>query len=804
MSDSNDQIDAIDSAMDVVNSDPENQGAVPTKETAANNSAADSPSDDASSMEVDGDENPKEENSSSASDSDASTDNEGVTEETPISKDTEMGDVSRQESEKPEELEESESDLSEPEKPEPEKPETPEDSEESDEPKEPNDKIDTSEEAPAEEAGDLKPEAIEDLKPEATEESKPEEATQAHEPSEVKLENPTDVPSGATSFDDSSKGTDYQEPEPEPEPEPEMEEEKVQTFKQTHTIIIPSYASWFNMKKVHPIEKKSLPEFFEVNHPSKSPKIYLSYRNFMINAYRLNPNEYLTLTSCRRNLVGDVGTLMRVFKFLNKWGLINYQVNPSFKPGYNLERLSDGNVAPLPYSGDYKVNYDSPRGLFPFESFKLNSEVNIEKLKHLMGDSFKPANKEVDIKLTASTLDESGDNKRKLEFEDEEPSKKPKDSWTEDELKMLLKGIKLHKNDWFQISKHVGTKTPQECILKFLKMPIEDSFKSLSSNDFSLLKYSSNFPTSSTENPIINNLIFMTQLVDSDVAKAASERASKVMHEKILEKIEQVETKEKELGKRASKEDSKPENIEKDEEEEAAKNEFEDMIIEPKDDDDDDTEESDGKPDHKENGSVEQAAEGADESVVDSLKESLSDSLKELHTKSEDSTSVEDINSTLFAMVASKSHLFRTYEEREINRLTSTVLNQEMNKVNLKLERINKLEKIYETQHKIILKQQEEIFVDRLNLSNSIISITKKLNHLISSVESSKDSVDASELRSTLTEIKSLMFKPLKSSLAEDNSTTEATTDSEAENVSTPSMKPPSLQTPQTFKVWVP
>jgi hypothetical protein len=46
----------------------------------------------------------------------------------------------------------------------------------------------------------------------------------------------------------------------------------------------------------------------------------------MINTYRLNPNEYLTVTSCRRNLCGDVGGIMRVHAFLEQWGLINYQV----------------------------------------------------------------------------------------------------------------------------------------------------------------------------------------------------------------------------------------------------------------------------------------------------------------------------------------------------------------------------------------------------------------------------------------------------------------------------------------------
>jgi len=38
---------------------------------------------------------------------------------------------------------------------------------------------------------------------------------------------------------------------------------------------------------------------------------YLAYRNFMIDTYRLNPQEYLTSTACRRNLAGDVCAIMR-------------------------------------------------------------------------------------------------------------------------------------------------------------------------------------------------------------------------------------------------------------------------------------------------------------------------------------------------------------------------------------------------------------------------------------------------------------------------------------------------------------
>lgn len=95
---------------------------------------------------------------------------------------------------------------------------------------------------------------------------------------------------------------------------------------QTHSIILPSYSSWFDMHLINNIERKALPEFFNNRNRSKTPAVYKDYRDFMINTYRLNPVEYLTVTACRRNLAGDVCAIMRVHAFLEQWGLINYQV----------------------------------------------------------------------------------------------------------------------------------------------------------------------------------------------------------------------------------------------------------------------------------------------------------------------------------------------------------------------------------------------------------------------------------------------------------------------------------------------
>ncbi|KAF8426872.1 SWIRM domain-containing protein [Tirmania nivea] len=126
---------------------------------------------------------------------------------------------------------------------------------------------------------------------------------------------------------------------------------------QTYSVVIPSYSTWFDMNTISEIEKKSLPEFFNNRNRSKTWVVYKDYRDFMINTYRLNPAEYLTVTACRRNLAGDVCAIMRVHAFLEQWGLINYQVDADSRPS---------NIGP-PSTGHFRVTADTPRGLMPFQ-----------------------------------------------------------------------------------------------------------------------------------------------------------------------------------------------------------------------------------------------------------------------------------------------------------------------------------------------------------------------------------------------------------------------------------------------------
>lgn len=562
--------------------------------------------------------------------------------------------------------------------------------------------------------------------------------------------------SGVKSKTNSLAGDD-EDQEPIVEEELDDVEKTAPKVKQTHLIVIPSYASWFNMKKIHRIEKESLPEFFDSNHPSKSPKLYANYRNFMINSYRLNPNEFLTLTSCRRNLVGDVGTLMRVHRFLNKWGLINYQVKPQFKPGYAIEKLPNGLLVDLPYTGDFHVKFDTPRGLFPFDTSRIPPErVDIEKLKSLVQSDILPHAK----------IEKNGDN-RKHSLSDENvrktnepvPKKQKIDGWSDEDVSNLVNAVKAHKNDWYQIAAAVGNnKTPQQCILKFLKLPIEDKFNPITDNDtgdIKLLKYASSYPVNSIDNPVLANLIFMTRLVDSEVAKAASEAAIKAMDATIRQKIVKV------YGEK------------KDKVEEGKSNNVSDLEI--KQDEDKQVEKS------TQNGHKEQDDEEG-EAIA-----------------------------TTFGIVGARSHLFANYEEREMHKISASIINHELSKVETKLAKIEELEKIYERERQNLARQQEENFVDRLALTKSTLDVIKKLEdaalYLESKEASENNQFDQEKFKTLVSEARGLIYKPTKQLVEEVDTLSDEKPDykkHDSEELGADDYKPLSLTSPQNFTVWAP
>ncbi|KAJ3189614.1 hypothetical protein HK101_008845 [Irineochytrium annulatum] len=306
-------------------------------------------------------------------------------------------------------------------------------------------------------------------------------------------------------------------------------------------IIIPTHSSWFTFTDIHEIEKKALPEFFNNKNKSKTPQVYKDYRDFIVNTYRLNPTEYLTVTACRRNLAGDVCAIIRVHSFLETWGLINYQVDPDSRP------------APIgpPYTGTYRVTVDTPTRIQPLApnipvpardaQIQAHDMVPVPPLPTLPGglvaapsiyslkreneaegaDDEKDGEENVGkrrksrlncvtcgvdctalhYKTSLSTETASGaaptdvtrvcrdcymanrfpsslyagdftrhDDRETVSLQ----AKRSRHDWSDQETLLLLEGLEMYSSDWDKIAEHVATRGKEDCILRFLEIPIED------------------------------------------------------------------------------------------------------------------------------------------------------------------------------------------------------------------------------------------------------------------------------------------------------------------------------------------
>ncbi|KAI0739056.1 SWIRM-domain-containing protein [Daedaleopsis nitida] len=362
---------------------------------------------------------------------------------------------------------------------------------------------------------------------------------------------------------------------------------------QTHEVIIPSYAAWFDMSKIHPVERRALPEFFNSRHRSKTPAIYKDYRDFMINTYRLRPSEYLTVTACRRNLAGDVCAIMRVHAFLEQWGLINYQIDPDQRPAA---------LAP-PFTGHFRVILDTPRGLQSLHPGTRPQQPNAQaagvngatkpsatptpaslELRSSIYQTSAKSSRSISAQEAASLANGTtapngvgGDNPATVKYQCDTcgvdctaaryHSLKTKnfelcppcylegrfpshmfsgdfvkltsatgangvhqavgtgadEDWTDQEILLLLEGVELYDDDWSAIEEHVGTRSAQQCIRKFLQLPIEDPYIA-AEGDMGPLRFA-RIPFEQADNPVMSVVAFLAGVISPGVAAEAAKTA---------------------------------------------------------------------------------------------------------------------------------------------------------------------------------------------------------------------------------------------------------------------------------------
>ncbi|XP_036956534.1 LOW QUALITY PROTEIN: SWI/SNF complex subunit SMARCC2 [Acanthopagrus latus] len=534
---------------------------------------------------------------------------------------------------------------------------------------------------------------------------------------------------------------------------------------QTHHIIIPSYAAWFDYNSVHAIERRALPEFFNGKNKSKTPEIYLAYRNFMIDTYRLNPQEYLTSTACRRNLAGDVCAIMRVHAFLEQWGLINYQVDSESRPTpmgppptshFHVLADTPSSLVPLqPKTAQVHLHTDTRRqtdtnthsGFFTCVS--LPSFLQTPATQQMMTFPDKVKDKPADLQNFGLRTDMY--SKKTSSAKSKSAASSMRD-WTEQETLLLLEGLEMYKDDWNKVSEHVGSRTQDECILHFLRLPIEDPYLEDNSSTLGPLAYQP-IPFSQAGNPVMSTVAFLASVVDPRVASAAAKSALEEFsrmkeevpaalveaHVRRVEEAARVSGRQDPLyglegsgiagtgleeGDRPdeSSDESKSDSQSSEEKRETKDSKDGAMEEEEKQAENGKKEEERGREQEGEREADKTDSEMGDGEKEKDGKEGTEDGQREAESEVERKAKVErDVGegnlataaASALAAAAVKAKHLAAVEERKIKSLVALLVETQMKKLEIKLRHFEELETIMDREREALEYQRQQLLADR-------------------------------------------------------------------------------------------
>ncbi|CAI9765518.1 unnamed protein product [Fraxinus pennsylvanica] len=279
--------------------------------------------------------------------------------------------------------------------------------------------------------------------------------------------------------------------------------------------VVPIHAGWFSWTKIHPLEERMLPSFFNGKSESRTREIYTEIRNSIIKNFHSNPNAQVELKDLAELTVGELDARQEVMEFLDYWGLINYHpfphngsdtVDPDSEANANASAEADepGKAGSLVeklfrFETEQSRTPVVPRfnlGTQALSSGLFPESVAAEELGKSEGPSVEyhcnscsadcsrrryHCQKQADFDLCADCFNNGkfDSDMSPSDFILMEPAEVGGASggkWTDQETLLLLEAIEIFRDNWSEIAEHVATKTKAQCILHFVQMPIEDAF----------------------------------------------------------------------------------------------------------------------------------------------------------------------------------------------------------------------------------------------------------------------------------------------------------------------------------------
>ena len=238
--------------------------------------------------------------------------------------------------------------------------------------------------------------------------------------------------------------------------------------------------------------------------------------------------------------------------------------------------------------------------------------------------------------------------------------------WTEDELLLLLEGLEIYDEDWNRIADHVGSRTREECVVKFLQLEIEDKYlePEVSGHPSYGLLDSGRVPFSQKDNPVMSVMGFLAGMSEPAVVAAAAGRSVKEMEIAYRKRLNLGVGSDQDPGEQAKQADS--------------------MKVE-------------------------------DSMEVDNVDSPQADSTNQVAVSKETPQDAASFAATTaFATSAARAAALASNEEREMTRLVSAAVNTSLQKFELKVEQFSKMEALLQVERRELERGRQQLFLDRL------------------------------------------------------------------------------------------
>lgn len=224
--------------------------------------------------------------------------------------------------------------------------------------------------------------------------------------------------------------------------------------------------------------------------------------------------------------------------------------------------------------------------------------------------------------------------------------------WSDGEVLKLLEAMERYDENWDEVAEYVGTRTKEECVVKFLQFEIEDKYLDAEpvnkSTGISMLgAQQGHLPFSHADNPVMSVIGFLAGLTEPSVTAAAAGKTVEAMKASLRNQLEKS-------GSEKGKE----------------------------------------KEQHE------------DSMEIDIRHEST--------TTTTTTTTVSGLATVPLATVAARAGGLASHEEREMTRLVSAAVNTSMLKMDLKLKQFAEMEQILQAERRELERGRQQLFLDRL------------------------------------------------------------------------------------------